>query len=169
MATYVAARVASSMASLVAARVAARVASLVAVLMKLLMAARVEASVAVLIAELVVFVFVLLDQIAVAIPAAHLATNGEGAITTLGRCNPADSYNLCMALVILSLSIGVVLKAMAVHFLTSSSILTFSSGVIPPSALVGVRTILDISLKPFLRIQLENIPFEFFAHKPFQV
>jgi len=63
---------------------------------------------------------------------------------TLGSFNPETSYNFLIAGIIFSGLIGSVRMMISIHFFACSSSFIFSSGVIPPSALVLVRMILVI-------------------------
>ena len=76
-----------------------------------------------------------------AIPLANRPTNGLGTITTRGSLRLAALYKALIAGSIFSRSMGFVLNAIAVHLAVIISSLFFSSGVIPPSARMAVRSI----------------------------
>src|SRR3990167_2199115 len=81
---------------------------------------------------------------AAAAPYANAITSGDATITTRGRGRLAAAYSPSMAGTILAGSIGSVRIARLIHSVTWASSRTFSSAVMPPVALVGVRTILVI-------------------------
>jgi hypothetical protein len=137
VALSVALSVALTVALCVALCVAMRVALSVALCVALCVAMRVALSVA-LSSDPCFFSY----QIAAEAPYANAITNGEGTITTRGFFKPAALYKPSIAGMIFPDSIGAVRIAREIQILVCASIRNFSSGVIPPVALVSVRTIL---------------------------
>ena len=144
MALYVALAVAMSVAMRVVLSVALRVALRVA----LSVAMRVAMRVALSVAMALLFPAFRPYQIAADAPYAKAITRGDGAITTRGFLSPATRYSPSIAGMIFSGSIGSVRMARAIQSFACSSMRAFSSGVMPPSALVFVRTIPAILCRP---------------------